>query len=993
MAAENRRGSLSNWRKSTAVGDSECYGNRSSLASTRIEGRSSTHMEERGTSISPYSRRGSSTIGNEAGPRNTAIEQDAAAALRLQPFLVRMRRRIFGCCEMLLQNAAFTALMTMLTVFVLVGDDIRLICFQASADRTFDWITGACLVLFSIEMLLSCLVKEDYFPGFWFLADLFASASLIFDLTFVSESIIGSPEITSDGIGSAQATGGFEESEYARASRSSRVGSRIARILRVLRLARLSRVLKHFYKAAGPCAVALGLAAPVAPGEAADVIEGFERHSESRVGKKLSERTPQRVILIVLALLFVLPQLDPGDSVDMMGTSAQYGADIIYQAWQDLELDVAASASLVVNASQSANTTLQANIVQSRWDWEVKTLFYVYSHRFDTVAQWLYRLAWVGYVRNSDAGSEGDSLDIITEAYWQMLGTPAADTMLENPDLLDGEGIASMVGSIPEDVMESLHSPWSLDCSEAQAQLWGVTLDPGVPCPRKTLRQKETTWYMPILRNRGFFEEHLEGQFIFIFDVTRKIKWEAAMGILQTVLVVIVLAIGALLFSRDVDNLVLHPIERMISKVELIRLDPLYAIRLAGPEPASGQRAGMLELRPRSKKAKRRQRLEKDRDRKNTTLETKMLENTIIKLGSLLALGFGEAGVSMIAENLDNEDSQGIANIPGSKVDAIFGFCDIRHFHIATEVLKEQTMVFVNQVAEIVHRVVDLHLGAPNKNLGQAFLLVWQLSHFEMELRPKIADLSVMAFIKIVSELSRDRELARLCEHPLLQSRMPDFRVSVGFGLHLGWAIAGAIGSEFKIDASYLSPHVNLASQLEEATQEYGVTMLMSEPLVRSCNPAFSRHFRPVDHVQLAGSKKATQLFTVDLDTSTLRLDVFSKRVGSGARSVASAGAWGKFDLMREDYEVHQQLVLDKHVRRMRAPFVVGFFQEFERGFLNYLAGEWDVAAPVLAKARTMLETIGGGDDGPSKALFEYMQGHEFEAPVSWPGWRVLCLK
>lgn len=35
-----------------------------------------------------------------------------------------------------------------------------------------------------------------------------------------------------------------------------------------------------------------------------------------------------------------------------------------------------------------------------------------------------------------------------------------------------------------------------------------------------------------------------------------------------------------------------------------------------------------------------------------------------------------------------------------------------------------------------------------------------------------------------------------------------------------GWAIEGAIGSEFKIDASYLSPHVNMASRLEAATKQ-----------------------------------------------------------------------------------------------------------------------------------------------------------------------------
>ncbi len=41
----------------------------------------------------------------------------------------------------------------------------------------------------------------------------------------------------------------------------------------------------------------------------------------------------------------------------------------------------------------------------------------------------------------------------------------------------------------------------------------------------------------------------------------------------------------------------------------------------------------------------------------------------------------------------------------------------------------------------------------------------------------------------------------------------------MGFGLHFGWAIEGAIGSDCKIDASYLSPNVNMASRLEAATK------------------------------------------------------------------------------------------------------------------------------------------------------------------------------
>ncbi len=36
-------------------------------------------------------------------------------------------------------------------------------------------------------------------------------------------------------------------------------------------------------------------------------------------------------------------------------------------------------------------------------------------------------------------------------------------------------------------------------------------------------------------------------------------------------------------------------------------------------------------------------------------------------------------------------------------------------------------MEFVKSIAEIVHQEVALHDGSPNKNIGDAFLLVWKL--------------------------------------------------------------------------------------------------------------------------------------------------------------------------------------------------------------------------------------------------------------------------
>jgi len=63
-----------------------------------------------------------------------------------------------------------------------------------------------------------------------------------------------------------------------------------------------------------------------------------------------------------------------------------------------------------------------------------------------------------------------------------------------------------------------------------------------------------------------------------------------------------------------------------------------------------------------------------------------MLETTLSKIGALLALGFGEAGSKIIAANMGKgEDVNPM--LPGQKGMFIFGFCDIRNFTDATEVL------------------------------------------------------------------------------------------------------------------------------------------------------------------------------------------------------------------------------------------------------------------------------------------------------------------
>merc|ERR1719169_54713 len=108
-----------------------------------------------------------------------------------------------------------------------------------------------------------------------------------------------------------------------------------------------------------------------------------------------------------------------------------------------------------------------------------------------------------------------------------------------------------------------------------------------------------------------------------------------------------------------------------------------------------------------------------------------------------------------------------------------------------------------------------------------------------------------MAFVQVIAAINKNAVLAQYRNHPGLTRRMPNYRVRMGFGLHSGWAIEGAIGSEFKIDASYLSPNVNMASRLEAATKQYGATILISHWLMETCSPAMRALCRRIDQVRL----------------------------------------------------------------------------------------------------------------------------------------------
>jgi len=72
---------------------------------------------------------------------------------------------------------------------------------------------------------------------------------------------------------------------------------------------------------------------------------------------------------------------------------------------------------------------------------------------------------------------------------------------------------------------------------------------------------------------------------------------------------------------------------------------------------------------------------------KDEGYETMLLESTLMKIGSLLQIGFGAAGAAIIGKNMGTGELNPM--VPGKMITSIYGFCDIRNFTGTTECLQE----------------------------------------------------------------------------------------------------------------------------------------------------------------------------------------------------------------------------------------------------------------------------------------------------------------
>ncbi|CAK92800.1 unnamed protein product (macronuclear) [Paramecium tetraurelia] len=890
--------------------------------------------------------------------------------------------------EQFLESFNYMIFMTVVTIYALFGDDVRVLSTNKDGDAAFWVITAICMGLFLVEIVLASICKDGYILGFFFWLDLLSTVSMLLDIGWVNEAMFGS------GGGAA-----LSAVSLARAGRASRVGTRAGRIVRVVRLVRLSKLYKHAKQSLEKEAEKL-LAEEMKDENLMDQNQqeqeqsNHQQQNNDNVSSQKSVDSSERHVR------------DQEEQPHIQKTQQQR-TSIMLQNRQSSQLNTEIEHRF--QRRQTRKIVLSGQI-------QSQTIIQKRKSIIQSGGKPLQRISDEGEVKETNIGKELTELTnkrVITIVMLILFSVPILNlSTYRDANVSFTTGLqAIQYWSKDTEIYNYLIKDFIVYHEPLRTGLVFFKINSTILHPSEQENQYEYEDYRTASLQYYTSTDSDDQTAVSISNTVADDELNAILSIVRTIFVSIVLSVAAVLFSKDVQDLILTPIEKMLETVKKISENPLVAAQ------EEENKAFIQMIENGEMKA-----LE---DKEDERLETVILQKLIVKIGTLLALGFGEAGSQIIAQNMGANASIN-PMLPGKKVMAIFGFCDIRNFTDATEVLQQDVMVFVNEIAEIVHGVVDQFSGSANKNIGDAFLLVWKYAENDyyqdedgkLSLKPyehvaQIADMAILSFVTIITNVTLSQKLQKYKQHEGLNNRIPNYSVKMGFGLHVGWAIEGAIGSEYKIDASYLSPNVNMASRLEAATKQFGSMILISGQLRDVATKVTQKNLRHIDRVTVKGSIEPMDIYTVDLNVDSLLrkehkaktiLDPHKKdKVKQVHLSESDQSKLKKKQkvLKRMKRDKLKQAVLKSHVlisetwtkdpniKISRALFRKEFYSKWTEGFHCYLSGDWDKAKSIFEETLNFLPNY---RDGPSNTLLRVIKEEPY-LRNNWKGYRELTEK
>mgnify|MGYP002624134323 CR=1 FL=1 len=490
-----------------------------------------------------------------------------------------------------------------------------------------------------------------------------------------------------------------------------------------------------------------------------------------------------------------------------------------------------------------------------------------------------------------------------------------------------------------------------------------------------------------------------------LYSSKRENNIKHSLYLIITLISCISIVIASYLSGNDLEKILLNPFEVMIEVGEKVSKDPMNAKNI---DELKQEIIALLQ--------KNEQNIDEDIHKKYNecynSYEVKVIMNAIIKISALLAMSVGEAGGEIIHKNLSQKSGLLHFHSKGKKKVAIFGFCNIRNFEEINIALEEKTIPLINQIAEIVHTSVDRFRGNTNKNIGDSFLNVWKFYNnlniknnnkkirkdnlLEIDpLNPQInitADCSVLAYLRCILKINKNLNLLKYRKNKKLNRIIPNFKINMGFGLHLGYGIEGPVGSIFKMEASYLSPNVNIAARLETATKQFGVNILISGKLYNLFTEEIKSICRYVDRVVVKGSTEPIDLYTIDINYDDIlpqkkeKIQIF-KTPEDKAKFLKEKKVL--IESLIEEYGSISPIILEKKSYfQLIDEKSERFYDGWDNAMALYKEGKWEEAKKYFEEC---LEE--DSNDGPANTLYKYIKQFNFKSPKNWKGERELISK
>jgi adenylate cyclase len=311
-----------------------------------------------------------------------------------------------------------------------------------------------------------------------------------------------------------------------------------------------------------------------------------------------------------------------------------------------------------------------------------------------------------------------------------------------------------------------------------------------------------------------------------------------------------------------------------------------------------------------------------DEDRISSRIKEVMFLSNAIHAMKLGLKSFQKYVPASLVRQLIEADEH--ARIGGSKKQLVILFTDIKDFTtIAENMDPDKLMEHLCEYFDSMSTIIVEQKGTIDKFIGDSIMAFWGA--------PLLVDQPCQSAAR--AALKCERRLAELNANWILQDKNP---LITRFGIHIGDAIVGNVGSSERMNYTAIGDSINMASRLEGVNKIYGTQIIVSEKVYSILKDEFV--LRMVDWIAVKGKTKAEKIY----------------------------------ELLAQD---KTELAFD----------VVAYQKEFDQGFEAYRNQQWDEAIKFFKHCLALYP-----GDKVAAIFIERCQDLKSHPPEKWDGvWRM----